>query len=198
MKVGQSTPTAFDLPTSEVSVLAVGSPIGGEIQDQAGEDHFRHRFAVIGGSGAGSPAQAMRISLAHQNPLIPIRLPRNQAGRISRHVLSLLSLDVENVLVTAFKPAEEPERGMVLRLWELDDMTTTANIDLSTFQPTEAAEVSLIETDVKPLTVSAGKVAVSLEGNEIKTIRFIPAAFSESNLVKPGAVSSILLLLLDH
>ena len=109
----------------------------------------------------------------------------------------MLSLDVENVLVTAFKPAEEPERGMVLRLWELDDMTTTANIDLSTFQPTEAAEVSLIETDVKPLTVSAGKVAVSLEGNEIKAVRFIPTAFSESNLIKPRVVSSILLLLLN-
>jgi alpha-mannosidase len=198
MRVGQSTPIAFDLPTSEVSVLAVGNPSGFGIQDQGGENNFRHRFAVLGDSGAGSPAQAMRISLAHQNPLIPIRLPRNQVGPLTRHVLSLLSLDAENVLVTAFKPAEEPERGMVLRLWELDDMTTTANIDLSTFQPTEAAEVSLIETDVKPLTVSAGKVAVSLEANEIKTIRFIPIPFSEAALNGPKAMPGILLLLLEN
>ena len=180
MKVGQSTNTDFDLPSSEVNVLAVGNPLGYGIQNQGGENHFRHRFAVMGSSGLGSSAQAMRFSLAHQNPLTSIKLLRKQEGPLSDHVLGLLSMDVDNVLATAFKPAEEPVRGMVLRLWELGGAATTVNVDLSYFHPTGAAEVSLIETDVKPLTVSGGKVAISLGANEMKTIRFTPIPFSEA------------------
>ena len=44
MRIGNSTPTAFDLPTSEVSVLATGNPSDSGITDQGGDTSFRNRF----------------------------------------------------------------------------------------------------------------------------------------------------------
>jgi alpha-mannosidase len=173
MRVGNSTITAFDLPTSEVSVLGVGNPSNSNTTDQGGDTYFRNRFALRGASGAYSGSQAMKTSLAHQNPLQTRALARNQAGPLSAPTASFLSLSAPNVVITAFKPAEDPNQGIVVRLWEMDGSATDFTIDASAFSPPAAYQASLIETDVAPAPVSNGIVSASIGANEIKAYRFV-------------------------
>lgn len=179
MQVGNSTPAAFDLPASFVRVLALGNPSSSEIADQGGDASFLHRFALRGAAGAVSAAAAMTMSLAHQNPLRAIPLPRNQAGALSASTRSFLSVSAANVVVTAFKPAEEGERGLIVRLWELGGSATDFTIDASAFAPSAAYETSLIETDLAAAPLAAGVISAAIGANEIKTYRFVPAPFEE-------------------
>jgi alpha-mannosidase len=181
MRTGTSTTTAFATGTAEVNVLALGNPSGSPITNQGGDTRFRHRFALRGRAGAFSGAQAMAMSLAHQNPLRALALPRNQAGPFCAPTAGLLSVDAPNVLVTAFKPAEEGERGLVVRLWELEGRDTTTAINAAALSPCAAFEVSLIETDVRPVVVDGGRVPVQLAPNEIKTYRLVPRALSAAS-----------------
>ena len=63
MKVGNSTATAFDLGTADVSVLGLGNPSASGITNQGGDSSFVNRFALQGESGAYSGPAAMRTSL---------------------------------------------------------------------------------------------------------------------------------------
>ena len=82
MRSANSTATAFDLPTSEVSVLATGNPSDSGITDQGGDTSFRNRFALPARRPWSGP-DAMRASLAHQTPLVAVPLPANHAGPLS-------------------------------------------------------------------------------------------------------------------
>ena len=179
MRFGNSSTSAFDLPTSEVSVLALGNVAQGSISDQGGDSLFRDHFALVGASGAYSSALAKQMGLAHQNPLRAIALGRNQSGALSTPTGSFLSVSAPNVMVTAFKPAEEAERGVLVRLWELDGSPTNFTIDTSAFAPTAALETSLIETDVAPAALSTGRISASIGANEIKAYRFVPSCEEE-------------------
>jgi len=179
MRVDNSTTTTFDLPTSRVSVLATGNPSGAGITNQGGDSSFLTRLALQGESGAYSGPAAMRTSLAHQNPLRAIPLPRNQTGPLSAATDSFLSVSAQSVVVTAFKPAEEGSRGLVVRLWELAGIATNFTIDASRFGPAAAYEVSLIESDVAPVSVSSGVISASIAANELKAYRFVPSPFEE-------------------
>jgi alpha-mannosidase len=174
VRIGQSSVTSFDLPTSEVSVLAVGNPSNSGIVDQGGDTRFLHRLALHGEGGAYQGAEAMRTALAHQNPLRALPLARGQGGPLSATAASFLSVSAPNVVVTAFKPAEEGERGLVVRLWELGGADTAATLNTAAFAPSAAFATSLIETDEEPATMNGGQIAVALSANEIKTYRFVP------------------------
>jgi alpha-mannosidase len=179
MRVGNSTPAAFDLPTSSISVLATGNPSNAQFTDQGGDTYFRNRFALRGTPGAYSGAEAMRTSLAHQTPLRAVPLARNNPGGLTAPTASLVAVDPPNVVVTAFKPAEEGDRGLVLRLWELDGSASGVTLDAPALAPTAAWETTLIETDVAPLAVSSGQITASIGANQLKTIRFLPTPLTD-------------------
>src|SRR5262249_52386959 len=149
-KAGNSTAATFDLPTPEINVLALGvvSPVGGEISDQAGANHFLHEFALRGTPGNFSGADAMRFALAHQNPLVSILLPRGQVGTLVHPTRSLFSHDGLGAVALAVKPVEEASRGILVRFWELDNQPASFTANAATFNPQALAETSLNETDV--------------------------------------------------
>ena len=184
MRVGNSTVTDFDLTRPEVNVLAVGNPVLGYGPDggntfQGGDSYFLTRLALHGASGPYSGPQAMRLALVHQNALRAIPLPRNQNGPLSAQTGSFLSLSAPNVVVTAFKPVEEGERGVLVRVWELGGVATNFTIDASAFAPTAAFETSLIETDLASAPLSNGVISASIGANEIKAYRFVPSCDEE-------------------
>ncbi|MFN8545787.1 MAG: glycosyl hydrolase-related protein [Candidatus Binatia bacterium] len=179
MSVGSSTPSTFDLPSSRLRVLATGEPSGAGINAQAGDHYFLTRFAVRGASGGWSGPDAMRTALAHQNPLRAIALARNQAGQLTAATGSFLSVSAPNVVVTAFKPAEEGDRGLVVRLWETAGTATSFTIATGPFQPTQAWVVSLNETDLGPASVSAGAISAAIGANQIMAFRFVPKPYEE-------------------
>ena len=178
MTIGNSTATSFDLSQPAVGVLATGNPSGSEIADQGGDANFRNRFALRGSSGPFSAAAAMQASLAHTNPLRAIALPRHQTGPLTAPTAGMLAVSAPNVVIMDFKPAEDPGRGLLVQLWELDGKDTVFTIDASAFAPTTAFETSLIETDTAPASLSNGIMSASIAANEIKSYRFVPASIS--------------------
>jgi alpha-mannosidase len=171
MKLNDSTDSSFDLTGDTVHVVVMEQGLGAGTADQGGDSFFRNRFALRGVSGAFDAAEAMRTSLAHQNPLHVVALPRNQDGPLVSPSAGLLTVDAGNVVVTAFKPAEDPWQGYVVRLWELGGAPTTVEIDGSAMGILKAWRTTLIETDTEPATVSDGVVQASVDANEIQTIR---------------------------
>ena len=182
MKIGQSGIRRFDLPTAEVSVLALGNVAGSQIVDQDGDAYFRDRFALRGAGGGWSGPDAMRMSLAHQNPLRALVLPRGQSGPLSAPVSSLLGVSDPNVVITAFKPAEDHGAGIVVRAWELAGTPRSFTLDACGLGVVAAFETSLIETDQRSVPVKSGRVQASIEGHEIKTWRLVSTTSADSPL----------------
>ena len=172
VRIGNSSASAFDLPTSQVSVLALGNVSQGGFLDQDGDTYFRHDFALAGASGGFSAAAATRMGMAHQNPLRAIPLSRHQTGPRLQSVAAFLTVDAPNVVVTAFKPAEDGGRGLLVRLWELDGADTEVTIDAAALHPSAAVETSLIETDRAPRSLDAGRLHEPIRANQMKAFRF--------------------------
>jgi hypothetical protein len=118
----------------------------------------------------------MRASLAHQNPLRALPLPRGQGGPFAEPAASFLAVDAPDVIVTAAKPVEEAPRGFAVRAWELGGAATDFTIDASAFAPSAAWETTLVETDRQPAPIADGHVAASLAANAIGTWRFLPTS----------------------
>jgi hypothetical protein len=172
MQVNNSTNSTFDLTGDEVHVVVMEQAQGAGTSDQGGDDFFMNRFALRGVDGPFDGAGAMRTALAHQNPLHAIALPRNQSGRLTDATARLLSIDTDNVVVTAFKPAEDDGAGFVVRLWELGGYPSNVSIDATPMGPMRAWHTSLIETDVSMAPVSWGIISAAIDANEIRTYRF--------------------------
>jgi alpha-mannosidase len=197
VRIGNSTPSAFDLPTAQVAVLALGNVAQGDIQDQGGATAFRHDFAIQGTAGPFSAAAAKRVGLAHQNPLRAIPLAHNQGGTRTAPVASFLSVDAPNVVVTALKPAEDGARGLLVRLWELDGHDTDVVIDAAALHAIGAHATSLIETDRGALPLDSGRLHVGVEASRVRAFRFdvgsatpTPTASRTPSAAPPSATNS--------
>jgi alpha-mannosidase len=171
MQVNDSTNDAFDLTGDRIHVIVMERQSGAGTADQGGDDFFLNRFAIRGVSGAFNAAEAMRTSLAHQNPFYVVSLPRNQNGPISTPTGGLLAIDASNVVVTAFKPAEDEGAGFLVRLWELNGKGTTLGISASGIGAQSAWQTSLVETDWIPVLVQNGKVQNRIDANEMRAFR---------------------------
>ncbi len=155
---------------------------GAGTSDQGGDSFFLNRFALRGVAGAFDAAEAMRTALAHQNPL-HVHPPAAQPGRSVRAPSAgLLTVDADNVVVTAFKPAEDPWRGYFVRLWELGGAPAVVEIDGSAMGVLKAWRSSLIETDTGVAPTAGGVVQATVDANEIQTFRLGDYLVFRSNL----------------
>jgi alpha-mannosidase len=172
MQVNNSTNSTFDLTGDEVKVVVMEKALGAGTGNQGGDSLFINRFALRGVDAPFDAAEAMRTSLAHQNPLHVVALPRDQLGSLDTPTGSLLSVSSNQVVVTAFKPAEDPGHGFIVRTWELGGQPRDFNIDASALRANDAWHTSLVETDIDPATVNDGTISASIGSNEIRTFRF--------------------------
>jgi alpha-mannosidase len=177
MQVNDSTDSAFDLAGDDVKVVVMEQAQGAGSGNQGGDDFFLNRFALRGAEGRFDGAEAMRTAMAHQNPLHPVALPRNRTGPLRDATASLLSIDVNDVVVTAFKPAEDSRAGYIVRMWELGGQGRTVLIDASAISPSRAWQTSLVETDISVASMTNGVISASIGANEIATYRLsVPPA----------------------
>jgi alpha-mannosidase len=77
----------------------------------------------------------------------------------------------DQVVVTAFKPAEDPGHGFVVRAWELGGLPRAFEIDASAISTTSAWHTTLVETDIAGATVTNGVISAAATANEITTYR---------------------------
>jgi hypothetical protein len=180
MQINDSTNGLFDLTGDAVHVVVMDNSQGADTKDQGGDDLFINRFALRGVDASFDAAEAMRTSLAHQNPLHVVALPQDQSGPLAAPTGSLLSVSSDQVVVTAFKPTEDEGRGFVVRAWELGSQTRSFNIDASAMSPDIIArETTLVESDVARTIVTNGVITANASANEIVTYRFVEPLFAD-------------------
>ncbi len=174
MKLGDSTivdgVSRLDTQTPQIQVLAGGqidAPQAG-IAKQGGDTHFLQRFALETHTGYNA-AHAMRFAMEHQNPVVSEWI--RAGGTLPGKQYSLVSLSNPDVLLWAFKPSEDGiGNGFVSRVWNLSSSPQIYEVRLATGVKS-AKQITHIETDLAPATVSAGKASVKIEHWQMQTLR---------------------------
>jgi len=176
MRVNDSSDSSFDLTGDEVEVVVMEQAPGAGSSDQGGDDLFINRFALRGLDASFDGAETMRTSLAHQNPLHVITLPRNQLGPLTDPTAGLLAVSSDQVVVTGFKPAEDTGAGFVIRVWELGGQPRSFDLDAAAMGARAAWNTNLVETDLAPAVITDGVISAAATANEITTYRFTTGA----------------------
>jgi alpha-mannosidase len=184
-KLGQSTPDSLWEKSSQLNALAGGqtdpysvTPTGRKdtvmlgIYHQYGQRTFLYQFALTAHQTAFDAANAMKISLEHQNPLVASPIVGGNDGN-GADVFSLLSVSDPNVFLWSVKPSEEGiENGLITRFWNLNTKPTSPNIKLS--QPINNAwQTTHIETNEQKLSPVNGLLKADFKQYQLKTYRLI-------------------------
>jgi len=155
MRLGNSTMKELDTTAPQLS-------------NQGGATHFLQRFALQSHS-AFDPAEAMRFSLEHQNPLVSGRVGGGKA--YAEKSYALLKVSHPDVFVWAVKPSEEGiERGMIVRVWNLAHKPVQCELEFAR-SVAGATQTTHIETDLDAVRLVNGKLPVALAPQQIKTYR---------------------------
>ncbi len=178
-QAGNSTVTTLDASTPTVRCLVgMTLPCASGISGQDGDTQFLRRFAFRA-HPAWNPAEAMRFSLAHQNPLVSTPVTGADTAPLPAGSFSLVSLQSSDVLLWALKPAEEGiGQGVIARVWNLADAPRTAILDLPNYVVADARTTTHLETNIAFATRSGNAVAEPLERQEMHTWRLYPISTS--------------------
>lgn len=172
MKMGNSTNTTLDDTTPQLNVLAAGqidNALG--IINQDGDSYFEHFLALKPHAHGFKPAEAMRFSLQHQNPLIAHRV-QGGSGYDGKQ-FSLFSFSDANALIWALKPAEEGiDTGIIMRVWNVADVNKPVTISANS-PIAKGFSTTHIETDDQTIPLEKGKLNTVLGHNRLHTFRLL-------------------------
>ncbi|MFO7669995.1 MAG: glycosyl hydrolase-related protein [Bacteroidales bacterium] len=172
MKVGNSTVKTLDNHSSQIHILAGGQVDADNnlgFENQGGDSGIVNYFALKTGNEAFNPAESMKFSLEHQNPLIAGRITNESA--VSNTPSSLFTVSDPDVLVWAVKPAEEGiEHGIIIRLWNMSDIDSECTI-ASNLPIKKCIYTNLIENNLGEAEVENGLTKVKIRHNGLQTFR---------------------------
>ena len=135
---------------------------------QGGEAAFSYKF--ISHAGACDTSKAARFGWGHATPLLG-SVVESQDGPLPEKSYTGISVDVDNVMITAIKRAEDGN-GWIARLYETGQKaSTTANLSIGFLNPRSAALTNLVEEDQQKVNLSGNSIKVDLRANELVTIR---------------------------
>jgi alpha-mannosidase len=149
---------AFGLPVDEAAEA--------ELTDQ-GEHHiayalYPHRFDF-------RKALTVRRAYEFNYPLIALIEP-NHKGKLPK-VYSFVSVQPENVILTAIKKAED-SKDIILRVYETSGEDTNVTIRLAETLK-DAMETDLMEKEVSRISIKEKTIETSISKHEIKTMKMI-------------------------
>jgi hypothetical protein len=101
--------------------------------------------------------------------MMPSKYLSSQIGSLPRTDKSFFSADADNVFLYTVKKSED-ESGTILRILELDGLSTTVRIDSSLIL-SNPLKVSFFEEGGEPLTLDLGRVVCDLSPYETVTIK---------------------------
>ena len=142
-------------------------------------------YSMTSHAGDWDSGETTRFAWSTATPLVAFRVGANPNGGLAGNAQSFVSVDAPNVQLTVMKNSEQPGRGWVVRLIETQGKATGFTLDASALQVERAHECDLVENDLRPLEVSAGKVRVSIRPYGFATVRLERGA-------APGEVSGLI------
>lgn len=177
MKVGKSTITSLDTTCPQISVL-VGGLIDGAnlgIHNQGGDSRFLQRF-TLQTHDAYDQAEAMRLALAHQNPLVTGQVTGKEPF-YPETSYGLLKISDPNVLLWSLKPAEDgiEHAGIALRIWNMSDKKTRFAVSMKPRRILRAMRATHIETATGGAQIESGNLDELIAANAMETYLLILA-----------------------
>ena len=179
-KLGKSTVDSLWESSAQINALAGGN-IDKKVEDndllgilnQNGQTNFQYQFAITTNQTAFNATNAMKFSLAHQNPLLASPV----TGAIkpnSATSFSLLNSSHPGVILWSVKPAEETGNGLIARFWNMENSSVKPTLSFAR-SIVSAWKTSHIETNEKMLKPLQGKLGLNFGANQINTYRlFLP------------------------
>ncbi|MFO7966408.1 MAG: glycoside hydrolase family 38 C-terminal domain-containing protein [Archaeoglobaceae archaeon] len=129
---------------------------------------YSFRYSVYPHKGDWKKAQSYHQGYEFNYELIGKQIPRNKKFRVKR---SFLSIEPDNVVMTALKPAED-KSGIVLRFYEASGEDTDTSISFF-IDPQKVVKTDLMEEEQEEVTCEDGVVKMSVKPFEIVTLKFV-------------------------
>jgi alpha-mannosidase len=175
MQLGNSSVDRLDTKTPQLKILAGADSIAGSssrpfIRNQGGADHFLQRFALVTHNGFRK-SDAMRFSLAHQNPLVCGEVMGGKVLPVDRY--ALIRIDHPDVLLWALKPAEDgfAEEGLVARLWNMSGRDEHFHLS-TTDKMVRAKRMTHLENPVHDIEVHNNQLSSTIKHQQLATYSF--------------------------
>jgi len=115
-------------------------------------------------------SQALKKGWEMSFPLQGILVPPGTKGKFIASKGSFIKIDKPNVIVTAFKVAENKD-GLVIRLREIEGKPTTFSIKIPFIHIKEAYICNLMEEEKKPLDIKGDKIYYKTAPFSVITIK---------------------------
>lgn len=187
-QLGNSTTSTLDTATSSINPL-IGGQVDGTnlgIQNQHGDTQFLQRFALrTHGSAQYTQRDAMKFALEHQNPFVTGAVT-GSGNTYPETNYSAFSLNDQNVMLWALKPAEEGiGKGVIARVWNLGTAPATPTFTLNP-KIASAKRTTHIETDIEPVAVTNGTIQATVGAKQMLTFRLLPNAIVSGKVILQG------------
>ncbi|TCC88742.1 glycoside hydrolase [Pedobacter frigiditerrae] len=175
-KLGKSRMDSLDESSSQLQALAGGridkkvednGVLG--IHDQLGQQNFNYHFALFPHQDKFNATRAMKLSLAHQNPLTAAFVTGLKGSQ--GNSFSLLNISDANVLLWSIKPAEEGiKNGIITRFWNMkpDLLQPTLSFNKPIIGAWKTSHIETNQFLIKPVN---GKIKTVFNPHQINTYR---------------------------
>ena len=143
---------------------------GGELTSMQypAKGHYVFKYSFSSGPGDWRAARSYQAGLNFNNPLIPVSVEDDISGKSLPPTHSFLSVQGDNLVVTALKKAEA-DGSVILRLYEIQGKKAETPI-LFLGKPKNFRETNLLEEDVG----AADAKMLRLNPYQVKTVRLEP------------------------
>jgi alpha-mannosidase len=148
-------------------VLSLGQPASSDLGLELGQERTFH-YALVPHLGNWQDALSFRAGLEFNNPLL-VRPLDPHPGKL-RKKFGLLEVSSPNVVLSAFKPAED-RAGVIVRVYEASGHPVRDVTIHFAGGVQGAAEVNLMEDSLRSITVESDTIHFDLRPFEIKTFR---------------------------
>ncbi|OGV48328.1 MAG: hypothetical protein A2X49_13885 [Lentisphaerae bacterium GWF2_52_8] len=145
---------------NSINLTLLRAPLAPDMNAEQGSQEFTYALYVWNGPlrHSGLLREAYELNV----PALAI----NGAAKTGQ----LLSLDADNLIVEAIKPAEDGSGDLIVRIYEAMRSETQATL-LSTLPIVNAKEADMLENPGKALKLANGKISLKFRPFEIKTLR---------------------------
>jgi len=162
--------TSLDLNNSTFFAYLMNNYWDVNFKERQGGD-FVFRFALTSHGPDWDDTKSTHFGRSFCTALQPILLPARQVGSLPAHGYSFCQIDKPNVVILAYKRAEDGD-GYIVRLLELLGEQTTVRLHLPGLRMASAHRASIVEQDIEPLDISGNDVSVVVPPFGIETLRF--------------------------
>jgi len=131
-------------------------------QNQAGNRDFTFRYSIQAHKGGFMPENSFKFGMERNIPPIVIAIDDMESTAADTPVKQFIRIDREDVVVSAFKPAELETESLVLRLRDVGGKGGKVSIEFKDIKLIKVYAVDLVERDKEEIIPNNNKVGIDI------------------------------------